>query len=70
MTRFEIDAEMATRYPVRTAGGRTHEELWVPGQELAEFNAHIVGIIFVVEAFTGPDFAGTLDPASHLPADL
>jgi hypothetical protein len=42
----------------------------VPAEELSEFNAHIVGIISVVEAFTGHDFAGTLDPSTLLPIDL
>ncbi|MCS0603895.1 hypothetical protein NX794_22170 [Streptomyces sp. LP11] len=48
---FEIDAEFAGRYPVRQAGGRTILELWVPAEELDEFNAHIVGRIEVVHEF-------------------
>ena len=70
VTSFRIDDETAGRYPVQDAGGRTHQELWVPAAELPEFNAHIVGIIQVVEAFTGAGFAGRLDPATLLPTDL
>jgi hypothetical protein len=70
VTRFELDDEAARRYPVQVAGARAHQELWVPADELPEFNRHIVGIVSVVEAFTGPDFAGTLDPSTLLPADL
>mgnify|MGYP001164250828 CR=1 FL=1 len=51
VTRFEVDAEFARRYPVQTVGARVHEELWVPADELVEFNQHIVGLIEVVAEF-------------------
>jgi hypothetical protein len=70
VTRFEIDAPTAARYPVQIAGGRAHEELWVPADDLPEFNAHIVGIITVIEGFTGPGYQGILNPTTHLPTDL
>ena len=51
VTRFEVDSEFLRRYPVRQAGGETILELWVPAEELDEFNAHIVGRIEVVREF-------------------
>jgi hypothetical protein len=51
VTRFEIDATFATRYNVELAGGEAHKELWVPAEELAEFNRHIVGKIEVVAEY-------------------
>jgi hypothetical protein len=51
VTRFEVDAEFVKRYPVRQAGGQTILELWVPADELEEFNQHIVGPIEVVHEF-------------------
>ena len=51
VTRFEVDADYAARYPRQVVGGREHEELWVPAEELAEFNAHIVGLIEVTQRF-------------------
>ena len=54
VTRFEADSEFLTRYPVRQAGGKTILELWVPAEELAEFNGHIVGTIEVVHEFRPP----------------
>jgi hypothetical protein len=33
------------------AGGSLHTELWVPAEELEEFNRHIVGKIEVVAEF-------------------
>ncbi|MFI6823056.1 hypothetical protein ACIBJE_19180 [Micromonospora sp. NPDC050187] len=51
VTRFRVDTEFAGRYPVQQAGGKTILELWVPAEELDEFNAHIVGLIEVVHEF-------------------
>lgn len=51
VTRFEVDSEFLGRYPVQQAGGRTILELWVPAEELDEFNAHIVGEIQLVHTF-------------------
>ena len=42
---------MIEEYPVQVAGGREHEELWVPAEELEAFNARIVGKIDVVAAY-------------------
>jgi hypothetical protein len=70
VTHFEVDDEHAKRYPVRVAGSAAHRELWVPAEELASFNDHILGAIAVVSAFTGPGFVGTIDPETMLPKDL
>ena len=51
VTRFEINAETAARYPVQVAGGSAHEELWVPAEEVEQFNAGIVGLIEVVARY-------------------
>ena len=51
VTRFEVDSAFLARYPVQQAGGRTILELWVPAEELEEFNRHIVGTIEVTHEF-------------------
>lgn len=51
VTRFDVDAAFASRYPRQVVGGRTPEELWIPAEELAEFNPHIVGLIVVTRRF-------------------
>lgn len=56
VTRFELDAAFARRYPVRQAGGRAIVELWVPAEELKEFNAHLAGPIQVVREFHAPGY--------------
>src|SRR6201989_375838 len=47
VTRFEVDAEFIQRYPVQVVSASVHKELWVPAQELGEFNQRIVGLIEV-----------------------
>lgn len=54
VTRFAVDREFAHRYPVQQVGGRDILELWVPAEELDEFNRHIVGLIEVVHEFHAP----------------
>ncbi|MFF7991378.1 ADP-ribosylation/crystallin J1 [Kitasatospora xanthocidica] len=51
VTRFKVETDFLARYPVRQAGGRTILELWVPAEELDEFNRHLVGRIEVVHEF-------------------
>ncbi|MEU9855277.1 hypothetical protein [Streptomyces sp. NPDC047974] len=55
VTRFEVDTAFLARYPVRQAGGSTILELWVPAEELDDFNAHIVGPITVTHTFRRAD---------------
>ena len=33
VTEFEVDADYAKRYPVRTVGASLHKELWVPAED-------------------------------------
>ena len=51
VTRFEIDADFARRYPVQTVGSAWHQELWVPAEDLAQFNAHLLGPIELIAEF-------------------
>lgn len=49
--RFHVDAEFAKRYSVQVVGGKTHQELWVPANELSAFNAHLLGPIEIIAEF-------------------
>jgi hypothetical protein len=51
VTRFRVESDFVQRYPIQQVGGETIVELWVPAEELAEFNARIVGLIEVVHEF-------------------
>lgn len=59
VTRFAVEAEFLSRYPVQSAGGRGIDEHWVPAEELEEFNRHVVGRIEVeAEYRSGVDASG------------
>ena len=51
VTRFRVLKAYLDRYDVQEAGGRAHREYWIPAEELAGFNAAIVGPIEVVAEF-------------------
>lgn len=51
VTKFSLPAEYLKRYDVQNVGGVVHDELWVPAEELEEFNDHIVGYIEVTRSF-------------------
>jgi len=63
VTSFEIDDAFAARYPVQTVGRRSHQELWVPSEEMDLFNLHLMGGIQVLEAYFGPLCEVTLETA-------
>lgn len=48
VTRFEIDDHFISRYRIQTVGASYHQELWVPAEELGEFNSHIKGKIEII----------------------
>jgi hypothetical protein len=58
VTRFDVDDHYVSRFERQVVGNRQHEELWVPAEELEEFNSHIHDRITVVAAYFGPRFVG------------
>ena len=53
VTKFSVDEAYVSQFAIQTVGARRHQELWVPCEQLAEFNDHIVGAIEVVARFEG-----------------
>ena len=52
VTRFRVTADYIKRFPVRMVGAAAvHQELWVPAEELEDFNRNIVGLIEVIGEF-------------------
>lgn len=70
VTSFEVDDAFASGYAVRVVGASNHRELWVPAEELADFNQHILGRISVQGQFYGDCFTDPIDPETDLPADV
>ena len=52
ITRFEIEDKYVSKFAIQTVGDSYHKELWVPAEELDEFNRHILGTIDVIATFT------------------
>ena len=53
VTRFAARSSHLQKYPVQKVGGKQHTEPWIPAEELAEFNANIVGLIEVIAEYRG-----------------
>lgn len=70
VTRFEVDDAYVSSFKVEVVGSRVHQELWVPVEELEEFNAHIVGKISINGAYYGEGYKGEINPATNLPVIL
>jgi hypothetical protein len=51
VTRFEVQRAFLDAFEVQDAGGRDHQEYWIPADQLARFNAAIVGRIEIVASF-------------------
>lgn len=52
VTQFEVEEEYGSQFEVHTVGGKYHQELWIPAEELDNFNQHIIGKIKVIEEFS------------------
>ena len=56
VTQFEVDETYISQFSVEIVGDKTNAELWIPAEELATFNDHMIGDIEVVEAHFGRGF--------------
>jgi hypothetical protein len=68
VTQFDVDDEYVSQFEIQIVGSsQVHQELWIPAEQLAEFNRHIFGKIKVVEAYYGDKFTDRIDPNTNLP---
>lgn len=67
---FDVESEFLSRYEVQVVGNSTLQELWVPAEELDEFNAHITGEIRVEASYYGEEFEGGIDEKTNLPPHI
>jgi hypothetical protein len=51
VTRFRVRKEFIAKYQVQQVGNKMHQELWIPGGDLAAMNENIVGEIEVIAEF-------------------
>lgn len=51
VTRFRVRADFLATYDVQTVGGRSHQEYWIPAEQLDAFNAAMIEPIEVIHEF-------------------
>jgi hypothetical protein len=51
VTKFNVHAHYLKKFDVQNVGAALHNELWIPAEELEEFNSNIVGLIEVTKSF-------------------
>jgi hypothetical protein len=51
VTRFKVAKAFLDKCEVREAGGRRYQEYWIPAEDLADFNAALIGQIEIVAKF-------------------
>jgi hypothetical protein len=51
VTRFEVAKSFLDNYDVQQVGNATHQEYWIPAEELNDFDAHLFGKIEVLESY-------------------
>lgn len=53
---FDVVESYVQQFPVQNVGGEIHNELWIPAEQLDDFNNHIVGPIRLIKTFYGPNY--------------
>jgi ribA/ribD-fused uncharacterized protein len=51
VTKFEVHKKYLLNYEFHNVGGEIHHELWIPAEELENFNKQIVGKIEVIKEY-------------------
>jgi hypothetical protein len=53
VTQFNVNDEYINRFEKHIVGSSICEELWIPSEELEEFNKNIIGKINIIKIFYG-----------------
>jgi hypothetical protein len=56
ITRFNVKDEYVNRFEKHIVGSSICEELWIPSEELDEFNKNIIGKIEIIKIFYGENY--------------
>lgn len=69
VTEFEVNAEYLRQFDVQTVGGSVHKELWIPADDLTQFNAQIKSGINVIAVYYGEKYEGARHEFRDFAAD-
>ncbi len=61
VTAFEVESKYLEQFEMQNVGDGNHNELWIPAEELENFNQNIVGEIKIVQVFYGEKYK----PSQH-----
>ena len=61
VTSFEVDKIYLEKFEIQNVGDKTHNELWIPSEELHFFNENIFGKIKIINIFFGEDYKPSLN---------
>jgi len=53
VTKFNVKEEYVNKYEKHIVGSSICEELWIPSEELEDFNKNIIGKIEIIKIFYG-----------------
>ncbi|WP_242919687.1 hypothetical protein [Pontibacter liquoris] len=65
VTEFSLDESYLEKFEEQVVGGDMHRELWVPSEELEEFNDRIIGGIQITAAFYGEKYVGNIESSGR-----
>jgi hypothetical protein len=51
VTKFAVKTAYISKFQIQNVGGEIHNELWIPAEELEEFNSNIIGKIEITKEF-------------------
>lgn len=51
VTKFDVNNDFLKSFQVQNVGAQQHNELWIPAEQMDEFNQNIVGKIDVIAEF-------------------
>lgn len=64
---FQIEDEYISQFKRQVVGGQQHEELWIPAEELENFNQNIQGKVQVIDVYKGEGCDVEIDDKTLMP---
>lgn len=66
VTEFEVNKEYIDKFEIQNVGDKQHNELWIPSEELEDFNRNIVNSIEVSYKKFGKKYYGIINHTKNL----
>lgn len=70
VTRFRVNNDFIQQYERKIVGGKDHEELWIPAEDLDKLNDNIFGHIEIVSGYFGSNYNGVMPQIGVNPKNI